>query len=55
MLLREKCLYGAGSLHAGEFYVEALILIGKAVVIDAKKMKDGGLKVWYVDRIFDNV
>ena len=42
-------------LHAGETLVEALVLVGEAVVPVAEEVEHGGVKVADVERVFDDV
>ena len=48
-------LYRTGGLDAREALIEALVLVGKSLVIDPKQVQQGGLEVADMNRIFDDV
>lgn len=43
------------AMYVGEAEGAALVAIGKALVVDAEKVQDGGLEVMDVDLVFDDV
>ena len=50
-----NCLHRTGLLDAREALIEALILVGKFLMIDPEQVKQGGLEVADMDGIFDDV
>jgi hypothetical protein len=51
----KNCFDRTGGIDASEALIEALILVGKFLVIDPKQVKQRGLEVADVDGILDDV
>src|SRR5579864_6423637 len=52
---RQQSLYYVGRDRTRQLLIEALKLVGELAVVDSQAMKNGGVEVAHVDRIFDDV
>ena len=55
MVLGDDPFDDFAGFHAGEALVEALVLKGEALVVDAELVEEGGVEIVDVDGVFDDI